>query len=142
MAKKKTDYVPKSFESKGKNFTNRRGKPQKETSANIYESMLQSPGFNKLNSKQKVLYLYCKAQFFGKRKPGKDYKEQFQDDGCFYFNWGKALEYGLYTEKSNANFYRDMQALEKWGFIEKLKSGQAHKEKNVYRFSDKWQKWG
>lgn len=139
---KKTDYVPQSFESKGKKFTNQRGKPQEESFASLYESMLQSPVFKGLKPREKVLYLYCKAQQFGKRKPSKDYNGQFPEESSFYFNWGKALEYGLYPESSSRNFYRDMQTLEEKGFIEKLKSGQAHKEKNVYRFVDKWQKWG
>ena len=140
-AKKKT-YEPKAFESRnrGRTFVNQRGKNQADTSANIYESMLQSEAFKSLKKGQKVLYLYCKAQYYGKRKPSKDYKEQYQDDSCFYMNWGKALDYGLYPESSSKNFYSDMKALEEKGFIKKLKSGKDHKEKNVYQFVDDWAK--
>ena len=141
---KKPTYKPKGFESKGEHFTNQRGKSQADTSANIYESMLQSPAFKSLTSKQKVLYLYCKGQYYGKRKPRKDYEKQglYQEDTYFYFNWQLALDYGLYTEKSHSSLYHDMEALEKKGFIEKAKSGKGHKEKTIYKFSDKWQEMG
>lgn len=140
---KKKQYEPKLFESRnrGSSFINQRGKSQADTSANIYESMLQSPAFKSLEKRQQILYVYCKAQYYGKRKPSKDYKEQFQDDSCFYMNWQKAIDYGLYTEKSHSNFYKDMQALEKKGFIKKLKSGKDHKEKSVYQFVDGWINW-
>lgn len=138
---KNKDYVPQGFESKGKKFTNQRGKLQEESFAGLYESMLQSPAFKSLKPRVKVLYVYCKAQQFGKHKPSQDCKD-FPEGSSFYMNWGKALDYGLYPESSSRNFYRDMNTLEEKGFIEKLKSGQAHKEKNVYRFVDGWQKWG
>lgn len=140
---KKKPYEAKGFESRnrGRVFVNQRGKNQADTSANIYESMLQSLAFKSLNHRQQILYIYCKAQYYGKRKPSKDYKEQYQDDSCFYMNWGKALDYGLYTESSSSNFYKDMKELEKKGFIKKLKSGKDHKEKNVYQYSDAWTTW-
>ena len=138
---KKKTYKPRSFESKGEKYLNQRNKLVADTSANIYESMLTSAAFKSLLPRQKILYVYCKAQYYGKRKPAKDYKEEYQEESCFYMNWGKALDYGLYTEKSHSNFYKDMQELEQKGFIKKLKSGQAHKEKNVYQFCAEWQKY-
>ena len=139
---KKPTYKPKGFESKGEHFINQRGKNQADTSANIYESRLQSPAFKSLTSKQKVLYLYCKGQYYGKRKPRKDYEKQglYQEDTYFYFNWQLALDYDLYT--THSRLYKDLNALIKNGFIEKSKSGQGHKEQNVYKFSDKWQEMG
>lgn len=141
---KRTTYKPKSFESKGNHFINQRGKSQADTSANIYESMLQSQAFKSLTSKQKILYVYCKSQFYGKRKPKKDYEKQglYQDDTYFYFNWQLALDYDLYTEKSWSSLYHDMATLEKKGFIEKAQSGKGHKTKTIYKFSDKWQEMG
>lgn len=139
--KKKTDYTPQNFETKGKKFTNQRGKIQDESYAALYESMLQSPAFKGLKPREKVLYLYCKAQQFGKHKPSQDCSD-FPEDSSFYMNWGKALDYGLYPASSSRNFYRDMKTLESKGFIKLLKSGQAHKEKNVYQFIDEWKKWG
>lgn len=141
MPRKKKTYQPRSFESLncGGSFINQRGRSQADTSANIYESMLQSPAFKSLTSRQQILYIYCKAQYYGKRKPAKDFKDEYQEDSCFYMNWGKALDYGLYGASCHANFYRDMKELEQKGFIKKLKSGQAHKEKNVYQFVSEWQ---
>lgn len=142
MGRRKKTYEPKAFESRnqGSSFINQRGKVQCDTSANIYESMLQSTAFKSLNNKQQILYVYCKSQYYGKRKPKKDYEKQglYQDDSCFYMNWGRALEYGLYTSTMNSNFRKDMKALETWGFIKKLKSGKDHKEKNVWQFDDRW----
>ncbi len=139
---RKKEYKAKSFESRnaGNSFVNHKGKKQADTTANIYESMLQSKAFKALTLKQQVLYLYCKAQYYGKRKPKKDYEKQglYQDDSYFYFNWQLALDYDLYTEKSHSRFYKDMKALMQNGFIELAKSGKGHKEKNVYKFTDKW----
>lgn len=145
MARKKA-YEPQLFESRnrGRKFINQRGKEQADTSANIYESMLQSKAFKSLKPRQQVLYLYCKAQYYGKKKPRKDFEKQgvYQSDTYFYFNWQLAIDYELYTEKSWASLYHDMAALEKNGFIEKVKSGKEHKEKTIYKFSDKWQEMG
>ena len=142
---KKKAYEPKAFESlnQGKNFVNSHGKSQCDTTANLYESMLQSRAFKSLTAKQQILYVYCKAQYYGKRKPRKDYEKKglYQDDTYFYFNWQLAIDYELYTEKSWSSLYHDMAILEKRGFIEKVKSGKGHKTKTVYKFSDKWQKY-
>lgn len=141
--KKKHKY--RDFESvTGSSFVNQKGKLQAETSANICESMLQSKAFQELTPKQKILYVYCKAQYYGKRKPKKDYEKQglFQADEYFFFNIGLAEEYGLYTMANHKRLYTDLKALEKAGFIRCEKSGKGHKEKNVYCFSDEWKKWG
>jgi len=144
MGRRKASYKPRTFESKGGHFINQRGKNQADTSANIYESMLQSAAFKSLTAKQQILYVYCKAQYYGKRKPKKDYEKQglYQDDTYFYFNWQLAIDYDLYTEKSHSGFYKDMKVLMQRGFFELVKSGKGHKEKNIYKYSDKWQEWG
>ena len=146
MGRRKKTYEPKAFESQnqGSSFINQRGKNQCDTSASIFESMLQSKAYKSLTSKQKILYVYCKAQYYGKRKPKKDYEKQglYQEETYFYFNFQLAIDYELYTEKSHSGFYKDMKALMQKGFFELAKSGKGHKEKNVYKFSDKWQKWG
>lgn len=142
MSRKKK-YKAKPFESRGERFINFRQKNQADTSANIYESMLQSTAFKSLSAKQQILYVYCKAQYFGKTKPKADYANQglYQEEECFYFNWGLALDYNLYPEKSHSNFYKDMKALMKKGFFELVQSGKGHKKKNIYKFCDKWQEW-
>lgn len=127
-------YRPKAFESSG---------ASKDTSANIYESMLKSAAFMDLTPRQRLLYVYCKAQFYGKRKPGKDFPdiEQLQGDDLFYFPMQTAVDYGLYTRNNHKNFYRDMKELEKHGFIKTVINGKIHKTKSVYQYSGNWKFW-
>lgn len=137
MARKK--YTPKSFESVGKVKTTS-GKEKADTSANIFESMLLSQAFQSLNARQRILYVICKAQYYGKRKPEKDYPEidQFQGDDKFYLNWSLVQRYGVYRPSMSSNFYADMKALADKGFIEIISSGKTHRKKTIYKFSDRW----
>lgn len=131
-----------SFESAG-NYTDANGTLRSDTSARIFESMLVSKSFKTLTEKQKVLYLYIKAQLYGKRKPSADFKDEglYQSDDCFYFSLKMAKQYGLYTDKTHGNFYRDMKELINHGLIEKISSGRNSKTKSVYRYSDKWKEY-
>ncbi|SFB86931.1 hypothetical protein [Butyrivibrio sp. YAB3001] len=139
---KKKKQQLKSFESicsyVGDKFTDKEKRNQTETMTRISESMLCSDSFKSLKPRQQMLYIYCKAQYYGKRKPKDDNTELYQDDSFFYMNWGKILDYGLYTEKSHSNFYKDMQELEKKGFIKKVESGKNNRKKNIYQYVDKW----
>lgn len=143
MAGRKRKYTPKSFESRGERYIDRNGKVKTDTSANIYESLLMSEAYKDLNIKQKLLYVYCKAQYYGHRKPGKDYKDvpEVAEDECFYLQWRAVQEYGLYTPTSHSNFYADMKALIDHGFIERVASGKRQRQKTIYRFCSEWQKW-
>ena len=67
MGQRRKRYMPRFFESTG--ITN-------DTSANIYESMLNSAAFQDLTKNQRLLYMYMKAQYYGKRKPGKDFPDE------------------------------------------------------------------
>lgn len=140
MESKRKGYSAKPYESVGLNYIDRKGKTRKETNCCIYDSMLESDAFVSLKPRLKVLYLYCKAQLFGKRKPARDCPQIdiYQDDSCFYFNWDLAKNYGLYKPSMESNFYRDMKALIDAGFIKLLTSGAKRKQKNVYAFSDRW----
>lgn len=128
---RKNKYKAKPFESTG---------TSSDTSANIYESMLTHPTFLSLTKNQRFLYLCCKAQYYGKRKPKKDYPEvvELQADTLFYFSRHDAIKYGITNGNSNAGFYKDLEALEEKGFIEKVINGRATKTKSIYRFSDRW----
>ena len=140
---RKSNYKPKSFESLGERYVDADGKIRADTSANIYESLLTSKAFKDLNSKQQIFYVFCKAQYYGKRKPEKDYKsiEEVQGPEFFYLSWRAVQEYGLYTPTSHSNFYRDMSELERHGFIEKVSSGKSQHKKSIYKFSAKWHEW-
>lgn len=86
--RKKHKYTAKAFESKGNTFIDDNGTKRADTSANIYESMLLSKAYKDLKTRQQQLYTICKAQYYGKRKPGNDFKdiEQLQDATMFYLN--------------------------------------------------------
>ena len=133
MARKK-EYRPKAFESTGGG---------RDTSANIYESMLLSTAFMDLSKNQRLLYLYLKAQYYGKRKPGRDCPEieQLQGDDLFYFPMSAAEKYGLYTRSNHTAFRNDMKVLESHGFIKTVSNGKATKKKSIYQFSGAWRVW-
>lgn len=134
MASRRRKYKPKSFESTGRS---------NDTSANIYESMLQSDAYKHLTKNQRLLYMYMKSQYYGKRKPGKDFPdvEQLQGDELFYFNLSLAESYGLYTKNNHKALYNDIRALERHGFIKTIINGAATKTRSVYQLIGDWKFW-
>ena len=84
-----------------------------------------------------------KSQYYGKRKPGKDFPdiEQLQGNELFYFNQSLAVNYGLYSRDNHKQFYSDIKAIEKHGFIKTVSSGAATKSKSIYRFVGDWKMW-
>lgn len=145
--KKKSEYIPRRFESCLDFVPKLNGKPE-DKSSNIHYSMLMSNAWHNLTGKQKELYLYCKLQLFGqsikskeKLKTEKEIDEKANVDISirFTFNMGLWCElYGLYTEKTQRYFYKDMDALIANGFIKLISSGKTTRTKNIYEFSDKW----
>lgn len=148
-------YIPKTFESeRGFLPPKKSGGKVKDVSANIYISMLQSQAWHNLTYKQKELYLYCKAQYYGESKSKnehltakeKECEENIDISKRFTMNKSKWCEiYGLYTESTQRHFYTDMKALIQNGFVKALEKGQSSRTKNIYEFSDKWReqgKWG
>ena len=128
MAKKRP-YEKKAFESTGE---------PADVSANLYLSMLTSPAWRELTARQQILYLYCKAQYYAeKKKPVKD------NPLSFSMNQAKWREqYGLYKVNDEKSFYRDMSELILKGFVSCLMSGANTRQKSIYAFSIKWQKYG
>lgn len=144
MSRKRNDYKPQSFETVGKVRYNPNGALHNDTFATIYDSMLLSDAFQDLNSTQQILYIICKKQFYGARKPHKDYPDMIElaGDDKFYLNVDIAINrYHLYSPKSKKNFYTDMQVLISHGFIERVASGKAHRTKTIYKYSAEWKKW-
>ncbi len=134
MGQRRKRYMPRFFESTG--ITN-------DTSANIYESMLNSAAFQDLTKNQRLLYMYMKAQYYGKRKPGKDFpdEERLQGDELFYFNLSLAEKYGLYNRGNHMQFYNDVKAIENHGFIKTVINGYSTKTRSVYKFTGEWKVW-
>jgi hypothetical protein len=82
-----------------------------------------------------------KKQYYGVRKPGKDFPtiEDLQDEKMFYFNLALAEKYNLYSRKNRGAFYKDIHALEEYGFIQCIANGRSTKKRSIYIFSDDWQ---
>lgn len=135
MSRKKTrTYKAKDFESTG---------IPNDTSANIYGSMLESPAFKDLSKNQRLLYIYMKKQYYGTRKPKKDFPnmEQLQGDDLFYFNLSLAVKYELYTKSNKRQFYSDVSAIEQHGFIKTISNGKSTKSRSIYQFVGDWKEW-
>ena len=127
MAKKKHKYQKKTFEST---------LDPKDTSANIYESMLLSSAWNDLISKQRLFYVYCKSQFYSEKTT--------YEDNPYTFTMNKAKwcsKYSIYTKGNASSFYKDMEALINHGFIACIKCGAIARQKNIYQYSSKWRLW-
>lgn len=147
MAKNKTRvYVAKTFESDpqflvGRNY---------DTSANIYMSMMLSPAWLELSKAQQILYVYCKAQYYGKNK--KEHKELLTEEEIllkkdidtskrFFMNREMWLNfYKIYPD--NGQFYKDMKALCNIGFIKNIERNSNRQKRNIYEFSDLWRGYG
>lgn len=117
----------------------------------IFDDMMESPAFFDMTKNQRLLFIYCKRQFCGSdwvkmgegKHPGIDFPEvvQFKDARCFYFNLGLAVKYGLYTKNGRKEFAKDMEALAKHGFIDRITDGELTHSKSIYRFSSGWKEW-
>ena len=152
MPKKRETYELRAFESERTFLPKKKnGSNIKDTSANIYTSMLLSTAWHNLSSKQKELYLYCKAQYFGESKSAeehKTYNETVKGENAnlslrFTMNKSKWCEiYHIYTENTKRYFYSDMKALIQNGFVRAVERGKDTFTKNIYEFSDKWREQG
>ena len=137
-------WTARPFESQGQKFEDPvTGAIRNDTSANIFESMLLHPAFTTLKPRQQMLYVVCKAQFYGHRKPSQDFPdiEDVKDDSCFYMNRELAVRYGNYTKSMGKELYSDLKELQKRGFIECVSNGKSTKSKSVYRFTSNWKYW-
>lgn len=123
---KRNKYQKKPFESSG---------ISSDTSANIFQSMLVSAAWKTLTDRQRTLYLYMKAQYYHQKKHPENNPEMF------YFNRALYQDvYGLYP--SPKQFVRDRDALIEKGFIVVIEDGSYTRTKTIYKYSDKWQKFG
>lgn len=132
MAKKKK-HVPKTFESTIR-YTDENGNNKTDISANLYHSMLISETFKNLTNRQKVTYLYMKDLYYYVPSA----KHPNGDNMYFYFN--RHIWKDLYGTHTNGERVRtDIDALIKNGFIEEVENNKNLRQKNVYKYSDKWQ---
>ena len=146
---KRSKFSPKAFESSSKFLPIISGHIQKDTSANIYNSMLLSPAFQDLTATGVRLYLYMKARYYAEKKTDAlitEYEKLTNQNinKSIRFTFNKAVWHDLYHIYSNGggnNFQKDLNSLIDQGFITKIQSGKLTKSKSIYEFSDKWVNW-
>ena len=51
-------------------------------------------------------------------------------------------KYKLYSDGNRKAFHTDMDALIEHGFIDCVISGKQARMKSLYKYSDRWKKWG
>lgn len=141
MSRKRSVYKPKAFESRG--LGKIKDSTLSESFASIYESMLLSEAWQSLTDRQKNLYLLCKAQYYGHRKPNQDFKDmESLDSLCFYLPRKMVITiYKAYKPSMERYLYKDMRVLEERGFLDLVASGRANHSKSIYRYSSRWQTW-
>lgn len=147
MAKKK-QYRLRTFESLSagsagnKYYSETFGKTRTDSTANIAESMLFSAAFQSLENRQKVLYLYMKAQLYGRtaKHPADVYPdlEGLKTDEVFFFSWSMARLTGLYADSNKSQFSKDTKTLVNRGFIEVVATGNLSGRASIYKFSSRW----
>lgn len=147
MGRRSKAPIPKSFES-DKPF-----EKSNDTFASIFRSMILSKAWQSLKPRQRDLYVHCKSEYIGKSKDDlRQFKAFFEQEHItieqqklfFTMNWGKVKKgASLYNLYSNPNqFAEDINALIEKGFIDCVLPGADTRRKNLYRFSDRWRKFG
>lgn len=117
----------------------------------ISKRLMNSKAWRALTSRQKILYLVCRAQvnpgLMNGNAPCHDFpdKEEYKDERVFYMTKGIAEKQGIYCKKTfdKKGFYDGLKKLCELGFIEKISAGGfVSRSKSVYRLSGKWAKKG
>lgn len=111
----------------------------KDTFGSIYESMVLSPAFIELSSREKVMYMLCRVQASSKTAKSCIYNhatenEREYEKNAFVFPAKHMAKYGI--DRSNGN--KLLKQLEEKGFIEKVECNKRQRKINVYRFSIGW----
>lgn len=128
------------------------GKEQVDTTTVITYSMMVSEAFKDLTARQRMLYIYAKAQFYGARsRPCRDFPDitdfhEYNGQRYFYLNHRLLSDvYGLYPKSNHRDLYKDIEELVKHGFIEYYTEPKAVNKSNhmrtIYRYSEAWKEW-
>lgn len=154
--KKKNPYFP--FESLSTSpehtYIDSSGRSLTDTTTNICVSMMRSPPFKDLTPRQRMLYIYAKSQFYGAvSRPSKDFPDidkfgKYEGRAYFYLNHKLLTDvFGLYTKGNYRDLYRDIDALETHGFIERVTNverkptTETNGMRTIFQYSDKWKSW-
>ena len=103
-----------------------------EPYAAIYASMLGSVAFLNLSHGAQALYVFMKLQYKNKQNGAAG----LQPDQ-FYFNQAMYEKYGF---TNPTQFQKYKKELIQQGFIKVDECGRTTRTKNIYSFSDEWQK--
>lgn len=118
----------------------------------ITNSMMDSPAWRSLSSRDKDFYLYCsrwKHQAETRKEsesdPQKYPRDRWTEGGDvrpsdFYINHAKAVAYGLIKSWNDATLRRCIKSLVRHGFIDYVFSGKGG-TKSVFRMSDRWKNY-
>lgn len=120
----------------------------------VYDEMRFSDAWRALNARQRDLYLCMKsARYSMTRTEQKRIKDlDNQDQSLFFFNRERWTKGSKPTDRKNysyelyghgGTFYKDRDALIKYGFIEKVEPGPSVgiREKMLYRMSSRWKNY-
>ena len=105
--------------------------------------MLLHPSFQDLTARQQVLYVHMRSQEFGGHDKDSIAARNAYGKDCFIFNQSMWQDlFRLYKPGNQTAFYRDRDELILHGFIDCIEDGRNTRTKSVYRFSDRWQRYG
>lgn len=104
----------------------------------IFADLWTSDAFTSLTDKQQALYIDCTLESYGLASNDTGRGEEF-----FYMNGGlRSDKYKRYPRSDSRCFERDIEALIEHGFVDCVQSGFNTRQKNLYKLSDRWHKWG
>lgn len=119
-------------------------KDRKDSVAGITMCMLSHPSFKDLKPRQRLLYVYAKAQCKGmaERKDFEENYPQFKGHPEYiYLNSHLMINvYEMYTKNTARELYKDITALTEHGFLVPI----CYDEKSqriIYKLISEWQNW-
>ena len=103
----------------------------------VYHSQITSPAYMALSDEAKVLLMICRdTRRFYMRREGGTYPDAIRDDPkMFYMNRALLKTYGRNNPNKNR---RALQELVRYGFIRVVELGWTCRQKNVYRYTQRW----
>ncbi len=118
-------------------------KERKDSTATLTMSMLSHPAFKDLKPRQRLLYLYAKAQYKGMVD-----RTQFEDDypqykghpEYIYLNHKLLIDvFEMYTKHTAREMYKDIKVLTEHGFL--VPVCKENNQRTIYKLVSEWQSW-
>lgn len=126
---KRTTYHPPNWQCINPDKSKNRFVP-------LYRDLFFSKAFQSLTKCQQLLYINMTFEY----NPSTEVEHPDGDINKFWFNKDRYKnQYKLYSNDNQ--FYKDRDELIKKGFIEQVKGGYTTRDKSIYKFSKRWQKY-